>query len=138
MKAYIKQVEGLTFAVRGSSNHWTIMDGKKEHGGFEGSSSPMEFVLYALGGCTAMDVISILNKMREPLVDFEMEIEATRADKHPKVYTTINMKYIFYGKNLNEENIKKAIQLSEEKYCSVSAMLNHSAEITMDYEIKNS
>lgn len=112
------------------------MDAKKENGGLSTGPSPMELVLAALTGCTGMDVISILSKMKvlDEVENFRMEVSADRSQEHPKVYTKIHLKYIFKFKNQPfKEQVEKAVQLSQEKYCSVAGMLKKSAELT--YEI---
>jgi putative redox protein len=110
------------------------MDGSPEIGGQDMGVRPMETVLMGLGGCASMDVLSILKKMREDIVDYEVEIEADRAEDHPKVFTKINMHFKFYG-NIKKENVEKALRLSMEKYCSVTHMLNKTATITDTFEI---
>lgn len=97
--------------------------------------TPMELVLVGLAGCTAMDVTSIMAKKRQPLTNLQVKVEAERADEHPKVYTKLDLTYIAYGEGIDEKALSRAIQLSEERYCSVQAMLKHSAEITSSYEI---
>ncbi|MDI6851357.1 MAG: OsmC family protein [bacterium] len=137
MKVNLKWEEGLKFKAETPSGHHLFLD--SAHGG-EGESAgpaPMELLLVALGGCTAMDVISILNKMREKVREFSVEVEGERAPEHPKYYTKIHIKYIFKGENLKEENLLKAIQLSQNKYCSVSANLSGKSEITYFYEIRD-
>lgn len=136
MKAYLKQIDGLALAARADSGHWVTMDGPEELGGHNSGPRPMELGLIALGGCTAMDVISILKKKRAPVEDFAMELEAERADEHPKVFTRIRIKYIIYGKGIRPQDVERAIELSETKYCSMSAMLGKTAEITTEYEIR--
>lgn len=136
MKAIIKQVEGLSLVGKGHSNHWIAMDGEKAFGGAEAATKPMELVLLGLGGCTSMDALSILRKMRENVLDYEMQLESERADEHPMVFTKIHLKYTFYGKNINADNVKKAIELSMTRYCSATAMLQKTAEITYDFQIK--
>lgn len=135
MKAILQRVKGNTFVGKADSNHWVVLDTVKKFGGSEAGSKPMELVLIALGGCTAMDVESLLNKMRTPADDFRVEVEAENAQEHPKVFTRIEIVYKFWGENLNENNIKKAIELSQNKYCSVSAMLKKVCEITYRIEI---
>lgn len=99
--------------------------------------SPMELVLVGLAGCTAMDVASIMAKKRQPLTNLQVKVEAERADQHPKVYTKIHIEYIAYGEGIDEQALARAIALSEDKYCSVQAMLRHSAEITSSYRIES-
>ena len=133
----IQQLKGASFAARGTSGHWVMMDGTEKVGGVDGASRPMEMVLFGLGGCTAVDVEVILKKMRVPVENIEIDIDSERADNHPKVYTKINMTYHFYGKNLPLKKLEKAVKLSKDSYCSVSAMLASTAEITASIEIHN-
>jgi putative redox protein len=130
MQATIQRAKNNTFIAKGQTGHWVVLDTRKEVGGNDGASSPMEMVLFALGGCTAMDVESLLHKMRTPAADFRIEISSERAPEHPKIFTKIHLKYIFLGENLNASNIAKAVDLSKNKYCSVSAMLLETVEIT--------
>ncbi len=134
-KVVVKQVSGITLVAKGDSNHWVVMDGPETFGGSLAGSRPMELILMGLGGCTGMDVVSILQKKRVNLKDFKVEIEAETAPEHPKVYTKIWVKFLFYGKGIREEDVKRAIDLSKDKYCSVSAMLKPTVEIFYDYEI---
>ena len=133
MNMIVQRIENNTFIARGESNHWVVLDTQKEHGGQSAAASPMEMVLSALGGCTGMDVESLLQKMRTPAETFKIEISAERREEHPRVFTHIHLKYIFSGKDLNPDSIEKAVNLSQNKYCSVSAMLAKIAKI--DYEI---
>lgn len=138
MKAIIKQVEGLSLVGKSDSNHWVPLDSIKTFGGAEAAARPMELVLIGLGSCTAMDVLSILKKMRQDVHHFDLELDAERADDHPAVFTKIHLHYIIYGKNIDNDSVDKAIDLSMNKYCSVSAMLKKSVDMTWDYEIKQS
>ena len=104
----IQQVKGATFAARGKSNHWVMMDGKEQVGGAGAASSPMELILFGLGECTGIDVEIILKKMKVVVENFEIEIETERADDHPKIYTKIDMVYHFYGKDLPLKKLEKA------------------------------
>jgi putative redox protein len=97
--------------------------------------SPMDLVLAALGGCTAMDVVSILEKMREPLQGFEVHVQGERAAEHPRVYKKIHIHFRVSGEGLDPEKVQKAIDLSQSKYCSVAAMLRASAALTYGWEI---
>jgi putative redox protein len=97
--------------------------------------TPMELVLVGLAGCTAMDVISIMAKKREPLANLQVKVESERADEHPKVFTKIHVEYIAYGSGINASSLERAIELSEEKYCSVQGMIKETAEITHTYRI---
>lgn len=136
MKAIVKQVEGLSLVGKSDSNHWVPLDSVKTFGGAEAAAKPMELVLIALGGCTSMDVLSILKKMREDVRDYDVELDAEKADGHPSVFTKIHLHYIIKGKNVKSENVNKAIELSMNQYCSVSAMLKKSVDVTWDFEIQ--
>ena len=120
------QVEGMQFVSVGPSRVGVVMDASPEGGGKGSGARPMELILHGLAGCTAMDVVSILKKMRQTWEDFRVLVRAERAENHPRVYTRIRMAYVFRG-NLDPSRVRKAIQLSQERYCSVSAMLRHTA-----------
>ena len=135
--AYLKQIKGITFAGKTDSNHWITMDGPEEFGGSNAGIRPKELLLLALAGCTASDVVAILTKKRTPLDDFEINIKADISDEHPQVFTKIDLEYVFYGKDLNVKDIERAIELSQTKYCAVTAMLEKSIEITHTYKIKH-
>jgi putative redox protein len=135
MKAYIKQISNIVLAGMGDSKHWIVMDSDEEFGGKSAACKPLELVLIGLGGCTGMDVISILKKMRSPIDDFEISIEAERAEEHPQVFTKIRLEYHFFGKSIDAQKIEKAIELSKTKYCSVSNMLKKSVSIEYAYRI---
>lgn len=111
--------------------------GTVQMGAYEGRPgvSPMELVLVGLGGCTGMDVFSILKKMRANLTDFRVRVKGLRTTEHPKVYTEIQVDYLIWGTNIEPRNVEMAIELSEAKYCSVSAMLKMSANIRSAYRI---
>jgi putative redox protein len=133
--AYVKQIKGITFTGKTDSNHWVTMDGPENFGGSNAGIRPKELILLSLAGCTGSDVISILSKKRTPLDDFEINIKADVADEHPQVFTKIDLEYVFYGKNLNVKDIERAIELSQTKYCSVTAMLQKAIEMTHSYRI---
>lgn len=136
MKITIKQVQGLTFLGKGESNHWVSIDGPKQFNGSEAGSRPMELLLISLGSCTASDVASILQKKRVSMDAMEVIVTGERQETHPKVYTKINVEYVFYGKNLQTKDLERAIDLSQNKYCPVSAMLKESCQISHSYQIK--
>ncbi|MEN3014586.1 MAG: OsmC family protein [bacterium] len=138
MKSELIWIEGLRFIGISESNHAIVLDTKKEVGGFESAPSPMELLAISLMGCTAMDVISILKKMRQPVEGFKIYFEGERANEHPKIFTKIKLIYEFKGKELNYENIHKAVELSQQKYCSVSNMLKKSTQIEYEVRIVNS
>lgn len=136
MRVEIKRSQGLTLTATADSRHPVIMDAAGPAGGNDEGSRPIELVLMGLGGCTAMDVLTILKKKRIVLDDFEMHLTAERNEEHPKVFTDIRIQFVFYGEAIPREAVEKAIELSETKYCSVSAMLKKTARITTEFEIR--
>jgi len=116
------------------SGHAVLVDAAEEAGGFNSAPRPTELLLIAQGGCTGMDVVSILRKMRVDFNDFEMEIDGERTEEHPKFIKKIHIVYKIWG-DVPEEKFKKAIELSLEKYCSVANTLRGKADITYSYEI---
>ncbi len=137
MKARVKWVENSVFVAQSGSGHSVVLDGPPEAGGQNLGVRPMEMVLMGLGGCTAFDVVDILKKKREQVSGCVVEIEAERAETTPKVFTKIHVRYIVTGKDIKEESVKRAVELSAEKYCSVSLMLRKTAAMTHDYQILN-
>lgn len=135
-KAYLKQVKGITFVGKTDSNVWITIDGPEEFGGSSAGIRPKELVLLALAGCTGSDVVSILQKKKSKLEDFEINITAETREEHPQVFTKIHIEYVFYSNELKTEDIERAIELSSTKYCSVQAMLKPSVEITHSYRIE--
>ncbi|MDD2767441.1 MAG: OsmC family protein [Methylococcus sp.] len=135
MKARIKWVDNMAFLGESGSGHAVLMDGPPESGGRNLGVRPMEMLLLGMGGCTAFDVIHILKKGRHDVRDCEVHLEAERAETDPKVFTRIHAHFVVKGKELREDAVKRAIELSAEKYCSASIMLGKSAVITHDYEI---
>ena len=136
MKARIKWIEGVSFAGQSESGHTVVMDGPPDSGGKNLGVRPMEMMLIGMGGCTAFDVVHILRKSRQPITDCVAEIDATRADTDPKVFTKIHVHFIVSGKGLDPKRVDQAIKLSAEKYCSASIMLGKVAEVTHDFEIQ--
>ena len=135
MKARIKWVEDITFVGESGSGHTVVIDGPPEHGGHNRGVRPMELLLLGMGGCTAVDVMEILRKARQGVTDCEVEITAERADTVPKVFTRIHARYRVTGHGLGEAAVRRAVELSAQKYCSASIMLGRTAEITHDFEI---
>lgn len=135
MKARVKWVEHMSFVGEAGSGHSVVMDGPPESGGRDLGVRPMEMLLLGMGGCTAFDVIHILRKARQPVTDCVVELEAERAPEPPKVFVRIHAHFIVTGRGLAEAQVRRAIELSSEKYCSASIMLGKAAEITHDYEI---
>jgi putative redox protein len=135
MKARVTWVEGRTFLGESGSGHAVVMDGAPEHGGRNLGVRPMEMLLLGLGGCTAFDVVMILERAREPVTDCRVEVEAERAETDPKVFTRIRLRYIVSGRGLDRVKVERAVALSKEKYCSASIMLAKAAEITAEIEV---
>ena len=135
MKANVVQVKGISFIGKAATNHWVAMDGPADFKGSDAGTRPKELILIGLGGCTGADVASMLSKMKAPVSRFEIDIDAESAEEHPKVFTQIHLTYKFWGEGVKEDNLEKAITLSQDKYCSVSAMLKKAVEITHSYEL---
>jgi putative redox protein len=137
MKCRIKWLDHMSFVGESDSGHSVVMDGAPEAGGRNLGVRPMEMLLLGLGGCTAFDVVSILQKSRQKMVACEVEIEAERAEEIPKVFTKIHVHFIVSGKDLDKSKVAKAVALSADKYCSASRMLEKAATITHDFEVVN-
>jgi putative redox protein len=125
----------MSFVGESGSGHSVVMDGSPDAGGRDLGIRPMEMILLGLGGCTAFDVILILKKSRQQVLDCEVEIDSDRAETIPKVFTRIHVHFIISGKNLDPGKVKKAVDLSADKYCSASRMLGKVTDITHDFEI---
>ncbi len=133
--AFVKQVQGITFVGKTDSNHWITMDGPENFYGSNAAIRPKELILLSLAGCTGSDVVAILQKKKINLKGFEINITAEQQEEHPQVYTKIHLEFTFYGKNISEKDIERAIELSQTKYCSVTVMLQKAVEITHNYKI---
>jgi putative redox protein len=125
----------MTFVGESGSGHAVVMDGAPEHGGRDMGFRPMEMLLLGVGGCTAFDVVSILKKSRQAITDCEVKIDSDRAEDIPKVFTRIHIHFIITGNSLDPIKVEKAVNLSADKYCSASKMLEKTAEMTHDFEI---
>jgi putative redox protein len=135
MKGKVKLIEGMRFVVNADSSHGVILDS-----GGEGEKalgpSPMEMVMLAAGCCSAMDIVYILGRMRQPLEDLEVSLKAERAEEDPRVFTSLRMHFRVRGEGLREESVERAISLSQERYCSVSIMLRRAGvEVTTSFEV---
>ena len=135
MKARIKWVEDRTFIGESGSGHKILLGTASGPDGRTPGPSPMELVLIGTGGCSAFDVVHILEKGREAVEDVVVEIEAERAQQDPKVFTRIHMHFVVKGQGLAAGKVERAIKLSAEKYCSATAMLAKTATITHDFEV---
>lgn len=137
MKATVKWMDGAMFVGESGSGHAVVMDGPQDLGGRNQGPRPMEMLLLGTGGCATYDVLSMLKKARQRVVDCRIEIEAERADAVPAVFTRINMHFVLTGRGLKESQVKRAVELSAQKYCSASIMLGAAGvEMTHSYEIE--
>lgn len=137
MKASVIHVPGNGFLARADSNHWIPIDWSEKMGGGNGASSPVEMLLMSLGACSAIDIVTIMEKARTPVESLRVELSGERSDVHPRVFTKIHLEYIVKGKGIKPEALERAIHLSEEKYCSVSAMVRDVAKITSSFRIES-
>lgn len=138
MKSTIKWSDGLQFVAEVGSGHAMVLDGAPEHGGRNTGPRPMELVLAGAASCTAIDVILMLKKARQRLTAFSVEADAVRASDDPKVFTAIKLSFNVTGKAIDRAAVERAVKLSKEKYCSATAMLGHTAEITSEIVISES
>ena len=135
MKATVKWLDHMSFVGESGSGHSVVMDGAPDVGGRNMGVRPMEMVLLGLGGCTAFDVVLILQRQRQRLTDCQVVVEAERASEVPKVFTKIHVHYIVKGHDLDARKVERAVSMTAEKYCSVSIMLSASVEMSHDFEI---
>ncbi len=135
MQVKVKWIDGVSFVGESESGHAVVLDGAPENGGRNIGMRPMEMLLIGMGGCTSFDVVAILKKARQPIVHCVAEIEATRADTAPKVFTKIHVHFVLTGTGLNPVQVERAVKLSAEKYCSASIMLSQACPISHDFEI---
>ena len=135
MQATVKWIDGVSFVGEADSGHAVVMDGAADAGGRNIGFRPMELLLVGMGGCTAFDVVTILQKARQPVTDCRVELSAERADEVPKVFTRIHVHFVVSGKDLKPTQVERAVKLSAEKYCSASLMLGKTATVTHDFEI---
>ncbi|WP_020158275.1 OsmC family protein [Methylobacter marinus] len=136
MQATVKWVDGAMFVGESGSGHAVVMDGPPDHGGRNMGIRPMEMILLGVGGCSSFDVVQILQKGKNDIVDCIAEISAERVDAIPSVFSKIHMHFIVKGRGLKPSTVERAIKLSAEKYCSASIMLGKAeVEITHDFEV---
>jgi len=135
VKAQVKYTGGMQFVASSESGHAVVMDADSDVGGSNTGSRPMELLLMGIGGCSGMDIISILKKKKQTITGLEANVSGTMADDYPHRYTEIIIEYIVRGKGVSEEAVKRAVQLSMDKYCSVKATLEGSAKINFSYTI---
>ncbi|GAA3910438.1 OsmC family protein [Halomonas cibimaris] len=136
MKAQIRWTEGRQFVTESGSGHSVVIDGAPEHGGRNTGPRPMEMLLMGMGGCSAFDVLNILDKARAEATDCVVNINAERADAVPAVFTDIHLHFVVTGRGLKESLVQRAVSLSAEKYCSASIMLaNGGVNVSHSFEI---
>ncbi|MGR8978826.1 MAG: OsmC family protein [Gammaproteobacteria bacterium] len=135
MRARVKWVDGVMFVGESGSGHAVVMDGPPDHGGRNLGIRPMEMLLLGVGGCSSFDVVEILQKGRNDIVDCVCEITAERVDAVPSVFTKIHLHFIVSGRELKAAAVERAVKLSAEKYCSASIMLSKAVDITHDFEV---
>ncbi|MEH6515064.1 MAG: OsmC family protein [Halioglobus sp.] len=123
MQATVKWMDGAMFIGESGSGHSVVMDGPEDLGGRNMGFRPMEMLLLGTGGCAVYDVMSMLKKSRQKVTDCQVELQAERADAVPAVFTSINLHFVVTGVGLKENQVKRAVELSAEKYCSASIML---------------
>jgi putative redox protein len=131
----VKWVDGLRFVATDSAGHSIVTDSSKTGGGEGSGFTPLQLLLAALGSCTGIDIVDILRKQRQQIDDVEIFVSGIRVKEPPRVYNEIHVKYRLKGRDLSEKAVKRAVQLSEEKYCSVGAMLGAKAKIFSSYVI---
>jgi len=138
MQVRVKWIEERRFVGESGTGHSIVLGSGKDAQGRTLCPSPMELVLIGTGGCTAFDVVQILEKGREPIEDCVVELDADRANEDPAIFTRIHMHFVVKGAGVNRDKVARAIQLSHDKYCSASAMMAKTAEITHDFEVIDS
>ena len=136
VKSHTRWVEGMKFVGAGWSGHEVVMDANTESGGDDCGARPMELLLVGLAGCTGMDVVSLLRKMRVPFTGIELSVSADKSEEHPSVFTAIRLEYVVRGRGVDPEKVKKTIELSQERYCSVSAMLKKACPVEYSFRIE--
>ena len=137
MKARIKWVEDACFVGESGSGHGVVIDGSPDIGGRNLGPRPMELLLMGVASCSAMDVVHILKRARQPVRDCWADADAERAGSAPRVFTRIHLHFVVVGAGLNGAQVERAVKLSAEKYCSASIMLRDVVDVTHDFEIRD-
>jgi putative redox protein len=137
LTAKVKWVEGFQFVGESGSGHAIVMDASPEAGKVTTGMTPMEMLLVATGGCSGMDVASVLKKKRQDVIDIQVSVSGEKAETHPQRFVEIKLEYTVTGRDISDDAVKKAIELSLEKYCSVKATIEGSAKISYEYKIVN-
>ncbi len=132
----VKWLDGLRFVASDDKGHSIVIDSSREHGGEGSAFTPMQLLLVALGSCTGIDVVNILQKQRQKLTGFEIVVSGERVAEYPRVYSKVHVEYKVKGENLRDKALHTAIQLSEDKYCSVGATISKAAKMSHSYSIQ--
>lgn len=135
LEAILELADGMSFQGTPTSGHTIVLDAAPEVGGLDRGPRPMELLLLGLGGCTGMDVISILRKMRQEVTGYQVRVQGERADSHPQIFTHITVEHVIRGRGVKAASVHRAIELSATRYCSASAMLERAAKIEHTYRI---
>jgi putative redox protein len=135
LEAKVTYVDGLQFIGEGSSGHAIVMDGDVSVGGRNTGTRPTELLLIGIGGCSGMDIASVLKKKKQDVRGLEINVKGEKAENYPKKFTDIDIEFVIKGRNISDDAVKKAVELSMERYCSVKATLEGSAKITWSYKI---
>lgn len=133
MKTRVDWAGHMSFVGTGKNGHGVLMDGGKDIGGFGVGASPMELLLMGAGGCASIDIVMILQKARQEITDVSVEVEGDRNEEMPKVFNAIHLNFVITGKNLNEKQVERAVELSMTKYCSVSLTLAKGVDMSWGY-----
>jgi putative redox protein len=133
--ATVDLVGDMTFRANTASGHTVVLDSSPDVGGTGSGATPMELLMASLGGCTGMDVISILRKMRQNVTSYEVRVSGERATEHPRIFTSIQVEHVVRGKALKAELVRRAVELSATQYCPAAAMLGLAAQISNSYRI---
>jgi putative redox protein len=133
--AHVDLLGGMALRAITASGHELNMDAAPEVGGNDSGARPMELLLAGLGGCTGMDVISILRKMRQDVTSYEVRLAAERASEHPRVFTGIGVEHVVHGRSLSTDAVRRAVELSATRYCSAAAMLGKVARIEESFRV---
>jgi putative redox protein len=135
LNATVDLLDGMAFRAASGSGHELIMDAAPEVGGRDTGPRPMELLLVGLGGCTGMDVISMLRKMRQDVSGYAIRLSGQRANEHPKVFTSITVEHVVRGRSVSVEAVRRAVELSATRYCSAAAMLGQVARIEERFRV---
>ena len=133
--ATVRYMDNMAFTGTAGSGHIVWMDADASAGGENGGFRPTEMLLMALAGCSGMDVVSMLRKMRQDITEYRIEVSGSRRDEHPRIFTDITVEHVVTGHRVDPARVERAVRLSEEKYCSASAMLSRAAQVTHTWRV---